>query len=194
MEQSSLQSSNSPPNQKNRRDTNGDDVEAKELADQRTIADRLLAALAGGNLDHLARAREAYLQQPSTVTNRDSGPDSLGPVECVTAIKIEAEPEIIIVETVLDSPAAPLLPIDSLAAADVIREEEEELNRAEAELERRRAEIQAARRKSEDEAKRRAFEKARRQLEIEAQIRAEEQERELVELQALRDSVHESAR
>ncbi|HEU5237489.1 MAG TPA: hypothetical protein VFU37_10130, partial [Pyrinomonadaceae bacterium] len=111
MEQSSL-SSNSPPETKHNQDTNGDDVDAKELADQRIIADRLVAALAGGNLDHLARAREAYLNQPS-VTENDRVPDSLGPgCECV-ADNIDAGPEIIILET-LDSPE-PRTPIYSVA-------------------------------------------------------------------------------
>src|SRR5215468_9609211 len=101
MEQSSL-SSNSPPETKHNRDTNGDDVDAKELAEQRNIADRLVAALAGGNLDHLARGREAYLNQPLSVTNKDRVPASLGP-GCESVGDIIEGPEIIILET-LDSP------------------------------------------------------------------------------------------
>src|ERR1700743_657997 len=34
-----------------------------KATDQQLVADQLLAALASGNLDHLAQAREAYLKQ-----------------------------------------------------------------------------------------------------------------------------------
>src|SRR5262245_45407123 len=75
MEQSSLPP-NSDPDQKSKLSSgrNGDARvnDSRETGNQRMIADRLLAALSSGNLDHLARAREAFLQQSPTAQNNEA--------------------------------------------------------------------------------------------------------------------------
>src|SRR5262245_56491880 len=66
MEHSSSQPPKSDPEQSNNLSSrrNGDaPSDAKESANQRMIADRLMAALASGNLDHLAQARQAFLKE-----------------------------------------------------------------------------------------------------------------------------------
>src|SRR6478735_704423 len=64
MEQSSLGSTTSESEK-----SNGSVREHKpdmdKSADPQLMADQLLAALASGNLDHLAQAREAFLKQSS---------------------------------------------------------------------------------------------------------------------------------
>src|SRR5437762_10370789 len=89
-------------------------------AARRMVANRLLAALASGNLEHLEHAREAFLHQ--------SQDENLVPSNGkLNAISREEAP---------------------LVEPDNLRKEEAALRRAEVELERRRAEVQAARKKA----------------------------------------------
>jgi hypothetical protein len=175
---------------------NGDSAESKDPANQRLIADRLLAALANGNLDHLAQARKAFLKEAPAPKKKEPAPAKSRPVqervlETRKEVVREAAPDL---ASLLDRRTTPRSPGHSFAPVDELRKEEEELKRAEAELERRRFEVEAARKRAEEEAKRRVFEDTRRQLEIEAQLRAEEEEHQLAELQGLRDRARESAR
>ena len=70
MEQSPLGSTTSEPEKINGT-VNDHKPRQDKAADQQLVADQLLAALASGNLDHLAQAREAYLKQ-STETPREA--------------------------------------------------------------------------------------------------------------------------
>src|SRR5437764_6867834 len=143
---------------------------------EQIIADRLLAALSGGNLVHLEEARKAFVRPEPTKTEQELA-------------DLAAE---------LERRSAPRDTGRWVVSDDQLRKEEEALNRAERELERRRVEVQAAKRKAEAETKRRAAEEARRQLEEETQRRASEEEERLAELEAMRQSaraaVHERAR
>src|SRR5947199_3059979 len=127
-------------------------------AARRMVANRLLAALASGNLEHLEHAREAFLHQ-----GRDENPvPSNGKLNTIS--KEEAP----------------------LGERDYLRKEEAALRQAELELEQRRAEVQAARKKAEAEADRKAAEADRRRLEETAQQRAREEEQRLAELETIR--------
>ena len=102
-------------------------LDGKDAA-RRMVANRLLAALASGNLEHLEHAREAFLHQ-----GQDENPaPSNGTLDTITQEE------------------APLV------EQDYLREEEAALRQAELELEQRRAEVQAARKKAEAEAERKA--------------------------------------
>src|SRR4029077_19107436 len=65
MEQSSSRPPRFDPQQESAPSGRGSDSEAdaKDESSQRMIADRLMAALASGNLEHLAHARQAFLKQ-----------------------------------------------------------------------------------------------------------------------------------
>ena len=81
MEQSSSHPPNSDPDQKrNLPGKNGDAVDSKDPANQRMIADRLLAALASGNLDHLAQAREAFLKDAPAAKKKQPTQERSRPV------------------------------------------------------------------------------------------------------------------
>src|SRR6476661_2852313 len=69
MEQSPLVSTTSEPEKINT--VNDHKPRQDKAGDQQLVADQLLAALASGNLDHLAQAREAYLKQ-STEPRREA--------------------------------------------------------------------------------------------------------------------------
>src|SRR6266478_4259585 len=125
---------------------------------RRMVANRLLAALASGNLEHLERAREAFLHQ---------GQDE-NPVPSNGKLNANSREE------------APLVEQDYLG------KEEAALRQAELELEQRRAEVQAARKKAEAEAERKAAEADRRRLEEAAQRRAIEEGQRLAELETIR--------
>jgi len=166
--------------------------DAQEQPAQRMVADRLMAALASGNLDHLAQARRAFLKQPpahrkqeirpsSSATPRDEimPPPKHAPADLAAPLERRSGPR----RTEHD-----FLPVDEL------RKIEEELHHAEAELQRRRVEVAAAKRMAEEEAKRLAFEESRRKLETEARQRAEEEERRLAVLQNLRDQAEAATR
>ena len=143
---------------------------------EQIIADRLLAALSGGNLVHLEEGRKAFVKPEPTKT----------------------EQELADLAAQLERRSAPRETGRSVVSDDQLRKKEEALNRAERELERRRAEVQAAKRKAEAETKRRVAEEARRQLEEETQRRASDEEQRLAELEAMRQraraAVHERAR
>src|SRR2546430_6980275 len=143
---------------------------------EQIIANRLLAALSGGNLVHLEEARKAFVKPEPTKT----------------------EQELADLAAQLERRSAPRETGRSVVSDDQLRKEEEALNRAEQELERRRAEVQAAKREAEAEAKRRAADEARRQLEEETQRRTLEEEQRLAELEGIRQraraAVHERAR
>src|SRR5437762_5113910 len=137
MEQSPLGSTTSDPENIN---GNAQDRNAAqdEPADQRLVADRLLAALASGNLEHLAEAREEFLKSSSRppkeaphsrLSSEPSSPASQQPVNLAASIEHRTAP---------DSAE------HSFVAVDQLRQEEEELRRVEADLERRRAEVAAA--------------------------------------------------
>src|SRR5260370_10381142 len=99
------------------------------------VANRLLAALASGNLEHLERAREAFLHQ---------GQDE-NPVPSNGKLNANSREE------------APLVEQDYLG------KEEAALRQAELELEQRRADVQAARKKAAAEANHRRLEQAAQQ-------------------------------
>jgi hypothetical protein len=127
-----------------------------------------MAALASGNPDHLAQAREAFLKHSHSSISKQVPPakSSSEPQAPASKRMVDAQPPI------EHRPAPrnaehPFLPVDQL------QREEEELSRVEAQLERRRAEVAFAMRNAEEEAKRRAFEESRRQIELEARRRAE---------------------
>jgi len=104
-------------------------------AARRMVANRLLAALASGNLEHLERAREAFLHQGQD--------ENLVPSNGkLNTIPKEEAPQ---------------------SEQDYLRKEEAALRQAELELEQRRAEVQAARKKAEAEADRRRLEEAAQQ-------------------------------
>ena len=168
--------------------------DAQEQPTQRMVADRLMAALANGNLDHLAQARRAFLKQPAahrhleprpsssvTASQGDEiiGPPNHPPADLAASLERRSGPR----RTEHD-----FLPVDEL------RRIEDELHHAEAELQRRRVEVAAAKRMAEDEAKRLAFEESRRELEAEAGKRAEEEEQRLAVLQNLRDQAEVATR
>src|SRR5437016_14237061 len=104
-------------------------------AARRMVANRLLAALASGNLEHLEHAREAFLNQ-----GRDENP-------------VPANGKL----NTISKEEAPL------GERDYLRKEEAALRQAELELEQRRAEVQAARKKAEAEADRRRLEETAQQ-------------------------------
>jgi len=196
MEQSSSYPPNSARDQKRNLGKNGDSAESKDPANQRLIADRLLAALANGNLDHLAQARKAFLKEAPAPKKKEPAPAKSRPVqervlETRKEVVREAAPDL---ASLLDRRTTPRSPGHSFAPVDELRKEEEELKRAEAELERRRFEVEAARKRAEEEAKRRVFEDTRRQLEIEAQLRAEAEERRRVEEETRRKAEEEARR
>ena len=66
MEQSSSQPPNFDPDKSTaprRRNGNAGPNDAHGPSSQRMVADELMAALASGNLDHLAQARQAFLNE-----------------------------------------------------------------------------------------------------------------------------------
>src|SRR6266571_940663 len=197
MEQSSSGSTNSDdrPIKDSPSGRNGDAraIDPNDSANQRMIADRLLAALASGNLDNLAQARKAFIKEPPVETPKQRPPKKPTLVKTASpkptnVVAFEPPADL---EAQLERRSAPRAFEESFVDVDEFRKEEEELKHAEAELERRRAEVHAARRKAEEEAKRRAFEEARRQLESAARRRAEEAR--LAELQRLREEAQAAA-
>src|SRR2546421_4889340 len=153
MEQSSSGPQNSDPKKSSpSSDRNGDDRDAKDSGNQRMVADRLLAALASGNLDHLAQAREAFLKE-STSSRKSAPPtpkrETAPPVRRERmmqpspvdndAFEIPSD-----LEARLERRAAPRTDENLFAPVDELRQVEEEITRAEAQLEKRRAEVQAA--------------------------------------------------
>src|SRR3954467_9389259 len=75
MEQSPLGSTSSEAEQINSPDgAPAPSTEHDDTSDQRQAADRLLAALASGNLDHLAQAREAFLGHPPAEGKKEPRP------------------------------------------------------------------------------------------------------------------------
>src|ERR1043166_5048052 len=155
----------------------------KDSGNQRMVADRLLAALASGNLDHLAQAREAFLKESPPSRKPAASVPARETTAPVRRERIAKEPPVdnsdfavpTDLEARLERRAAPRTSESLFAPVDELREVEEEIKQAEAELERRRNEVQAAKRRAEEDAKRRAFEQAKRQLEIENQRRAQEE-------------------
>src|SRR5712691_662661 len=105
----------------------GSSSDAKEPSSQRLVARQLMAALANGNLDDLAQARQAFLGERETAE---------------TPSDLEARLE----------RRSRAREMERSLAADDLRKEEEALKQAEQELERRRAEVQAARQKAEADA------------------------------------------
>ncbi len=153
---------------------NGADGAIDNDLNEQIIADRLLAALSGGNLVHLEEARKAFVKPEPT------------------------DQELADLAAQLERRSAPRDTGRPVVSDDQLRKEEEALNRAERELERRRAEVQAGKRKAEAETKRRAADEARRQLEEETQRRTLEEEQRLAELEGIRQraraAVHERER
>src|SRR5215831_6104161 len=78
MEQSSSGSTNSDPKKINNSDSDREarSADAYEAPYQRMVADRLLAALASGNLEHLAQARRAFIKQPAANRKTELRPSS----------------------------------------------------------------------------------------------------------------------
>jgi hypothetical protein len=194
MEQSSSGSTNSDPNKINNSAAEGDvrSSEAHEPPNQRMVADRLLAALTSGNLEHLSQARRAFLKQPPADRKREPRPPSSMPSpadEMVPAKHTAAD----VTGSVERGSASRRAAQDFLPVAELQRIEDE-LRQAEAELDRRRAEVAAAKQNAEDEARRRAFDESRRELEAATRKRAAEEEQRLAALQSLRDQAEVAAR
>src|ERR1044071_8293123 len=154
MEQSRLGSTTSESENMNS-GANERKAEQEKSADQQLVADQLMAALASGNLDHLAQAREAFLKkspaEPKAARQTTISSEPPAPVSDRVAD----------LELSLERRATPRGAEHQFVAVDQLRQEEEELERVEAELDRRRAEVAAAKKKAEDEAKRRAFEETK---------------------------------
>src|SRR5215471_11262667 len=74
MEQSPLGSTPSESEKLKRPEGLHEDDDPVKSADRRMVADQLLAALASGNLDHLAQAREKFLHQPATKLTSQPSP------------------------------------------------------------------------------------------------------------------------
>src|SRR6478736_4817810 len=127
MEQSSLGSTTSESE-----NSNGSVREPKadmdKSADPQVMADQLLAALASGNLDHLAQAREAFLKQSS-----DSPKAAAEPKVSSHASAPQRSADL---EASLERPAKPRNVEHQFAAVDQLRQEEDELRRVEVELDR----------------------------------------------------------
>src|SRR6185503_9737577 len=125
-----------------------------------------------GNLEHLAKARQAFLKQ---TTGEETRRTTEAPKQAPAEVKYFPAD----LATELERREKARTTRQTEVPDGDLRYEEEQLRKAEAELERRRAEIQAAKRKAEDEAKRRAAETARIQIEAEARHRAAEEEQRL---------------
>src|SRR2546425_3119381 len=197
MEHSSSGSTNSDHKQVNASAGENNDTrpaDANDVNNQRMVADRLLAALASGNLEHLAKARQAFLKQVPGDKNKEVHPRSSNAPTPMKPIEPATKETPSDLEASLERRTAPRTAEHDFVAVDELRKEEEELRQAEAELERRRAEVAAAKKKAEDEAKRRAFEESRRQLEAETRKRAEEEQQRIATLQGLRDQAEAATR
>jgi len=170
-------------------------IDSNDPANQRMVADRLLAALASGNLEHLAQARQAFIKSPGDQKKESQREplQSTAPVATSVPRRSPAE-DTADLAAALERRSAPRTVEHAFVAVDELRKEEEELRKAEAELERRRAEVQAAKKKAEDDAKHRAFEESRRQLEAETQKKAEEEKQRLATLQTVRDQAEAATR
>src|SRR5882762_5024684 len=121
MEQSSSQPPNFGPDKSTSprgRNGNAGPRDSKDPSSRRMVADELMAALASGNLEHLAQARQTFLNEGDP-----DPPRSLGDL----AAQLERR-----------SQARPFAP--AIIADDDLRAEEEALKQAELELERRRTE------------------------------------------------------
>jgi hypothetical protein len=190
MDQSSMppksdadQLSNSPVGRNG--DANAGAKDATNASSQRMVADRLLAALSGGNLESLANARQAFLKQRTTEPKESvAAPKQRSAENKRFPADLEAELELRSMARSTNQMTVP---------GNDLRKEEEDLKKAEAELERRRAEIQAAKRKAEDDARCRAAEIARVQIEAEAHRRAVEEEQRLAKLEAMRKQAEDDA-
>ena len=156
-------------------ETNG----ANDTSSQRMVADRLTAALASGNLELLAHARKAFLQQDGAEVQRSPAEVKQFPADLGAQLERR-------------SSARSMEPAE--VSDDILRQEEEALRQAEVELERRRADVQAARKKAKEDAQRRAVEEARRLEEAEALRRAEAEEQRIAELLAVREKAAAAAR
>ena len=153
-------------------------IDSNDPANQRMVADRLLAALASGNLEHLAQARQAFIKQSPVEKKKDSAraaSQTTAPVRMNVPHQSSAE-EAADLAAALERRTATRTVEKAFVPVDELLKQEEELKKAEQELERRRAEVQAAKKKAEDDAKRRAFQEARRQVEAETRKKAEEEE------------------
>jgi len=155
MEQSSSQPPNfGPDNSTAARGRNGNarPSDSKDPSSRRMVADELMAALASGNLEHLAQARQAFLNEGDA-----DPPQSQGDLAAQLERRSQARPF-----------------EHAVVADDDLRAEEEALRQAELELERRRAEVQAAKKKAGAEVHRRAAEEKHRREEEETQQRVTE--------------------
>src|SRR6185369_10305733 len=100
MEQSPLGSTTSEPEKING-SVNDRNAEQDKPADQRLVADRLMAALASGNLDHLAQARAEFLKSSSAapkevpqsrLSSESPAPVRQHPVNLAASIEHRAAP------------------------------------------------------------------------------------------------------
>src|SRR6478735_7354610 len=115
MDQSPSQPSSFEPDKNGTRSgRNGHGVsnDTKDASDHRMVADQLMAALSSGDLQHLAEARKAFLNEPSTGSQRE--PADL--------------------ETQLERRARTRALEQAVVADDDLRAEEEALKQAELEL------------------------------------------------------------
>src|SRR5438105_13245218 len=116
---------------------NGDarGIDPNDSANQRMIADRLLAALASGNLENLAQARRAFIKETPVQTSKDitlKKPKlvkNAAPTKPDNVIAFEPPSDL---EAQLERRTAPRAYDASFINVDEFRREEEELRNAEA--------------------------------------------------------------
>src|SRR5947207_3217372 len=67
-----MEQSSSGSTKENKQINDAGRIDSDDPANQRMVADRLLAALASGNLEHLAQARQAFIKQSPIERKKDS--------------------------------------------------------------------------------------------------------------------------
>src|SRR5207253_5874430 len=120
---------------------------APDTLSPQLIADSLLSALEGGNIEQLEKTRHAFVDEASS-RNESRLPDLATSLERRLGRR---------------TATAPGVPDDDL------RREEEALRLAEQELERRRQEVAAAKKRAEDHTKKQVAEEQRRAIEVETE-------------------------
>ena len=115
---------------------------APDTLSPQLIADSLLSALEGGNIEQLEKTRHAFVDETSS-RNESRLPD---------------------LATSLERRLGRRTPMAAGVREDDLRREEEALRLAEQELERRRQEVAAAKKRAEDYAKRQVAEEQRRAI------------------------------
>src|SRR5436853_494308 len=135
MEQSSSGSTNSKSKEVNEpaqgRNGEAGRIDSNDVNNQRMVADRLLAALASGNLEHLAKARQAFLKQVPGDKNKEVHPRSSNAPTPMKPIEPATKETPSDLEASLERRTAPRTAEHDFVAVDELRKEEEELRQAE---------------------------------------------------------------